>query len=91
MILVLAAYIVLLSVAVKSFSGNKRHRWIYSGYLTTFLLPFLVFVIFLRIIAPLAGAGIGVAAIGLLFAIATAVTGFIYLFIGYTSKNLRGE
>ncbi|MBT2583291.1 hypothetical protein [Planococcus sp. ISL-109] len=82
MILILAAYIALLSVAVKMFSGDKRHRWNQSGYFTAFLLPFLIYVVFLNIIGPMVGSGIGVAFIGLIFGIAT-------LIIGYTSKAVH--
>lgn len=89
MVLILALYIVLLSFTVSRFAGKKRHRWIHSGYVTAFLLPFLVFFIFIGIIGPIVGAGIGVAAIGLFFAIATLVNGFVFLYIGYTSKNLK--
>lgn len=88
MILVLAAYIALLSVAVKMFAGNQRHRWIHSGYFTAFLLPFLVMAIFLGIIGPIVGSGIGASAMGMAFAVLTLITGFVFLYIGYTSKNV---
>lgn len=91
LILILAVYIALLSLVVNKFAGKKKHRWIYSGYMTAFLLPFLVISIFISIIGPIVGAGIGVAAVGLFFALATGVTGFVYLFIGYTSKDLHDE
>lgn len=87
MILVLAAYIVLLSFTVSKIAKNQRKRWILSGFITAFLLPFLVYMIFLKIIAPLVNEGIGVAFVGMLFAGATLITGFIFLFIGYTSKK----
>ena len=91
MILILASYIALLSFSVSKFAGNKRRRWIHSGYITAFLLPVLVYAIFLENIAPIVKAGIGVSFFGLLFAIATLVTGFVFLYIGYASKNLREE
>ncbi|MBT2569547.1 hypothetical protein [Planococcus sp. ISL-110] len=91
MILVLAMYISLLSFAVSKFAGKKRHRWIHSGYMTVFLLPFLVYAIFLGIIAPIVQAGIGVSFFGIIFAIATLVTGFVFLYVGYTSKNIRED
>ncbi|MGH2317660.1 hypothetical protein ACRC6Q_07805 [Planococcus sp. SE5232] len=91
MILILASYIALLSFSVSKFAGNKRHRWIHSGYITAFLLPFLVYAIFLGIIAPIVKAGIGVSFFGFLFAVATLITGFVFLYIGYASKKLREE
>ncbi|WP_223632668.1 hypothetical protein [Planococcus sp. 4-30] len=91
MILILASYIALLSFSVSKFVGNKHHRWIHSGYITAFLLPFLVYAIFLGIIAPIVKAGIGVSFFGFLFAIATSFTGFVFLYIGYASKKLREE
>lgn len=91
MILILAMYIALLGMAVNKFAGSKRHRWIHSGYITAFLLPFLVYALFLGIIAPIVQAGIGVSFFGFIFAIATLITGFVFLSIGYTSKKLREE
>lgn len=91
MILILASYIALLSFSVSKFAGSKRHRWIHSGYITTFLLPVLVYAIFLEIIAPIVKAGIGVSFFGLLFAVATLITGVVFLYIGYASKKLREE
>ena len=89
MILILAVYIVLLSFAVNKFAGHKRHRWIYAGYFTAFLLPFLVYFIFLGIIAPIVQAGIGVSFFGFIFAGATLITGFVFLYMGYASKTLH--
>ncbi|WP_298827898.1 hypothetical protein [uncultured Planococcus sp.] len=91
MILILALYIALLSFSVSKFAGTKRHRWIHSGYITAFLLPFLVYAIFLKIVAPIVNAGIGVSFFGFIFAIATSFTGFVFLYIGYASKKLREE
>ena len=91
MILVLVLYIALLYSAVCKFAGSKRHRWIHSGYITAFLLPFLVYALFLGIIAPIVQAGIGVSFFGFIFAIATLITGFVFLYIGYTSNKIREE
>lgn len=91
MILILAIYIALLSFSVSKFAGNKRHRWIHSGYMTAFLLPFLVYAIFMGVIAPIVQAGIGVSFFGFIFAVATLVNGLAFLYIGYASKKRREE
>ncbi|WP_271852564.1 hypothetical protein [Planococcus maritimus] len=86
MYLILAAYIALLSFAVHKFAGKNREKWINAGFLTTFVLPLVVFFFFARIIGSLTGAGMGSAAAGLLFGAATCITGFVFLYIGYTAK-----
>ena len=91
MIFVLAAYITMLSVAVKMFARDKRHRWIHSGYFTAFLLPFLIYAIFMNIIGPMVGSGIGVAFVGLIFGVATVITGLVFLYIAYTSKAVHDD
>lgn len=90
-ILIFIIYITLLSFSVNRFAGNKRHRWIHSGYITAFLLPILVFIFAGRIVGMITGDGIAGAVAGFGYAIATLVTGFIFLYIGYTSKNVRGD
>ena len=85
--LILALYIAILSFLVTKFAGKRKHRWIHSGYITAFLLPFLVLLIFIKIIGPVTGSGIGGAFTGFVFAGATLITGFVFLYIGYTSKN----
>ncbi|PKG46271.1 MULTISPECIES: hypothetical protein [unclassified Planococcus (in: firmicutes)] len=87
MIFVLAGYIALLIFSVKAFAGKQAHRWIHSGYITVFLLPFLVMAVFLRIIGPFVGSGIGASAVGMAFALVTLITGLGFLYIGYTSKS----
>ncbi|TWT07704.1 hypothetical protein FQV26_07805 [Planococcus sp. CPCC 101016] len=91
MILILAVYIALLSFAVKSFAGQKRHRWINAGYFTAFLLPFLIYFVFMGIIAPIVQAGIGVSFFGFVFAGATLITGFVFLYIGYSSQTVEDD
>lgn len=53
------------------------------------VLPFLVFFPASRIIGTITGDGIagGVAGIG--YAIATLITGFVFVYIGHVSKNVR--
>lgn len=91
MIFALAAYIAVLSVAVKMFARDKRHRWIHSGYFTAFLLPFLIYAIFMNIIGPMVGSGIGAAFASVIFGLATLITGFVFLHIGYTSKDVYDD
>lgn len=86
MYLILAAYIALLSLAVRKFAGKNREKWINAGFLTAFVLPLVVFFLFARILGALTGAGMGSAAAGLLFGAATCITGFVFLYIGYTAK-----
>ncbi|MFP3357506.1 hypothetical protein R0K17_09040 [Planococcus sp. SIMBA_143] len=86
MILILAAYIAILSFAVHKFSGKNREKWINAGFLTAFVLPLVVFFLLLNILGTLTGAGMGSAAAGLLFGAATCITGFVFLYIGYTMK-----
>ena len=90
-ILIFVIYIVLLSFAVNKFAGKKRHRWIHSGYITAFLLPVLALFVALRIVGAITGDGIAGGVAGFGYAIATSITGFVFLFIGYTSKALRDE
>ncbi|ALS74110.1 hypothetical protein AUC31_02050 [Planococcus rifietoensis] len=86
MILILAAYIALLSFAVHKFAGKNREKWINAGFLTAFVLPLVVFFLLLNILGILTGAGMGSAAAGLLFGAATCITGFVFLYIGYTAN-----
>lgn len=90
-ILLFVIYIVLLSVSVTKFAGNKRHRWIYSAYIKAFLLPVIVLFVVLRIVGAITGDGIAGGVAGFGYAIATIITGFVFLYIGYTSKNVRAE
>ena len=90
-ILIFVVYIALLSVAVNKFAGKKRHRWIHSGYITAFLLPVLALFLALRIVGALTGDGIAGGVAGFGYAIATSITGFVILYIGYTSKALQDD
>lgn len=90
-ILIFVVYIVLLSFSVNKFAGNKRHRWIHSGYITAFLLPILAFLFASRIVGIITGDGIAGGVAGFGYAIATLITGFIFLYIGYKSKNVRDD
>lgn len=86
MILILAAYIVMLSFAVRKFAGKNREKWINAGFLTAFVLPLVVFFLLFNILSTLSGAGMGSAATGLFFGAATCITGFVFLYIGYTAR-----
>lgn len=88
-LLILAVYIALLSFTVKLFAGNKSHRWIHAGYLTAFLLPIPVWFLFMNIAGSVTGEGIGASIGGFAHAAATVITGFVFLYIGYTSKNVQ--
>ncbi|ANU11041.1 hypothetical protein A1A1_07564 [Planococcus antarcticus DSM 14505] len=88
-ILIFVSYIALLSYSVNKFAGNQRHRWIHSGYITAFLLPILVFFLATRTVGTLTGDGIAGGVAGLGYAVATLICGFIFLYVGYTSKNVR--
>ncbi|GKW45963.1 hypothetical protein [Planococcus sp. NCCP-2050] len=88
-LLVLAVYIALLSFAAKLFAGNKSHRWIHAGYLTAFLLPIPVWFLFMNIAASVTGGGISASIGGFVHAAATVITGFVFLYIGYTSKKVQ--
>ncbi|RAZ81279.1 hypothetical protein DP120_03050 [Planococcus halotolerans] len=89
--LIFISYIILLCYGVSKFAGNKRHRWINAGYVTTFLLPVIVLFLTIRIVGALTGDGIAGGVAGFGYAIVTCVIGFIFLFIGYTSKNVRSD
>lgn len=88
-ILIFVGYIALLGFAVTKFAGDNRQRWIYTGYTTAFLLPILVFFLTTRIVGTITGDGIAGGAAGLGYAFATLITGFIFLYIGYVSKNVQ--
>lgn len=86
MALILAAYIALLSFTVRKLAGKNRERWINAGFLSAFVLPLVIGFLILNVLGSITGAGMGAAAAGLLFGLATSITGFVFLFIGYTSK-----
>ena len=90
-ILIFVSYVILLCYGVSKFAGNKRHRWINVGYITAFLLPGIVLFLANRIVGALTGDGIAGGVAGFGYAIVTCVIGFIFLFIGYTSKNVHSE
>lgn len=90
-ILIFVSYVILLCFGVSKFAENKRHRWIHAGYATTFLLPFIVLFLAIRIVGALTGDGIAGGAAGFGYAIVTFVIGFIFLFIGYTSKKVQSD
>lgn len=90
-LLVLAVYIALLSFAVKLFAGNKRHRWIHAGYLTAFLLPIPITFLFMNLAGSLAEGGIGASVGGFVHGIATSILGFVFLYIGFTSKRFENS
>ncbi|ANU09513.1 hypothetical protein A1A1_12037 [Planococcus antarcticus DSM 14505] len=89
MILILGAYIALLSFSVYKIAGNDKERWINAGYLTAFVIPLVIHFLILNIVGAITGAGIGASATGLLFAVATSITGFVFLYIGYVNKTVR--
>ena len=91
MILILATYIALLSFTVHKIAGNDKERWINAGYLTAFVLPLVIHFLILNIVGAITGAGMGASATGLLFAVATSITGFVFLYIGYVSKSARNH
>lgn len=90
-ILIFVTYVILLCFCVSKIAGNKRHRWINAGYITAFLLPVIVLFLAIRIVGALTGDGIAGGVAGFGYAIVTCVIGFIFLFIGYTSKNVHSD